>query len=311
MEPKYRMTRDDDIFAAKRTIDRMAFERESELSQVDDKRVLREDGMQERYIHGYNQREAARLQDQANTLVELLHWDTAYPQNSTVLEAGCGVGAQTIALARNSPDAKITSIDISETSIAQARETIEAAGFYNVTFQQGDIFNLNFAPQSFDHLFVCFVLEHLAEPLKALTNLKHLLKPGGTVTVIEGDHGSAIFYPDSELARSAIKCQIDLQAKNFGNALIGRALFPLLQSAGFRDVQVSPRMVYVDSSKPRLVDGFTKKTFAAMIEGIRNEVLEEQMMSERDFDQGIADLYRTAEIDGVFCYTFFKAVGIK
>ena len=48
-----------------------------------------------------------------------------------------------------------------------------------------------------------------------------------------------------------------------------------------------------------------------MVEGIRKEALEERLMSESDFDQGIADLYRTAEIDGVFCYTFFKAVGVN
>jgi len=267
--------------------------------------------MTEPYVHGYSRQETARLQDQANTLVELLHWDTAYPEGATVLEAGCGVAAQTITLARNSPKARITSIDISETSIAQARKAIEAAGLDNVSFRQGDIFNLDYAPQSFDHLFVCFVLEHLASPDEALKRLKRLLKPGGTVTVIEGDHGSAYFHPDSGFARRAIRCQIDLQARAGGNALIGRSLYPLLRQAGFEDVRVSPRMVYADSSNPELVDGFTRKTFAAMVEGIRKEALEEHMMSESDFNQGIADLYRTAETDGVFCYTFFKAVGIN
>jgi ubiquinone/menaquinone biosynthesis C-methylase UbiE len=266
--------------------------------------------MAESYIHGYDKRESVRLQDQANTLAELLHMDTSYPENASVLEAGCGVGAQTITLAHNSPKAKIISIDISETSIAQARKTIETAGIHNVAFQQGDIFNLNFAPQSFDHVFLCFVLEHLSKPEEALKNLKRLLKPGGTITVIEGDHGSAYFYPYSEWAQQAIQCQIDLQAKAGGNALIGRSLYPLLRQAGFEDVRVSPRMVYADSSKPGLVDGFTKKTFAAMVEGIRKEVLSEQLMSENDFDLGIAGLYRAAEIDGVFCYTFFKAVAV-
>lgn len=52
------------------------------------------------YVHGYHQRENIRLQDQASTLVELLHFDTSYPENSKVLEAGCGVGAQTVTLAR-------------------------------------------------------------------------------------------------------------------------------------------------------------------------------------------------------------------
>ncbi|MBN2441588.1 MAG: hypothetical protein JXJ04_09575 [Spirochaetales bacterium] len=69
--------------------------------------------MKEQYVHGYNQKENIRLQDQASTLVELLHSDTIYPDGSKILEAGCGVGAQTITLARNNPNTAITSIDIS------------------------------------------------------------------------------------------------------------------------------------------------------------------------------------------------------
>jgi hypothetical protein len=137
------------------------------------------------------------------------------------------------------------------------------------------------------------------------------LKPGGTITVIEGDHGSAYFYPDSDYARRAVRCQVELQARAGGNALIGRALYPLLRNAGFSEVHVSPRMVYVDSSKPDLVEGFTRKTFTAMIEGIRKSSLASGIMSEADFDKGIADLYRTTETDGIFCYTFFKARAVN
>jgi len=57
------------------------------------------------YVHGYSSREALRLADQADTLTEILHSGTAYPSGSRVLEAGCGVGAQTVALAKNSPEA--------------------------------------------------------------------------------------------------------------------------------------------------------------------------------------------------------------
>ena len=141
--------------------------------------------------------------------------------------------------------------------------------------------------------------------------LKRVLKVGGTITVIEGDHGSTYFYPDSEFARRAVHCQVALQASAGGNALIGRALYPLLREAGFDGIRVSPRMVYVDSSKPDLVEGFTKRTFTAMIKGVRESSISTGLINEADFDKGIADLYRTAEIDGVFCYTFFKAVGIN
>ena len=265
--------------------------------------------MSKAYVHGYDPREDLRLQDQATTLVELLHSDTAYPEGQTVLEAGCGVGAQTVTLARNSPKALITSIDVSETSVAKARNVVQAAGLSNVTLRRADIFNLPFAPESFDHVFLCFVLEHLVRPAEALKALKGVLKVGGTITVIEGDHGSTYFYPDSEFARRAVRCQVELQARAGGNALIGRALYPLLREAGFDEVRVSPRMVYVDSSKPDLVEGFTKRTFTAMVEGIRNPSIANGLISEADFDRGIGDLYRTAESDGVFCYTFFKAVG--
>ena len=263
------------------------------------------------YVHGYDPRANERLQDQARTLVELLHWDTSYPAGSTVLEAGCGVGAQTLTLARNSPHARITCVDLSETSLAQARREADAAGVTNVHFQQADILALPQGSASFDHVFVCFVLEHLERPMEALDALRAVLKPGGTITAIEGDHGSAYFHPDSEAAHEAIRCQVELQRAAGGNAMIGRELYPLLTAAGFREVRVSPRMVYVDSSRPDLVDGFTKKTFTAMIEGVRESALEAGIVDAEVFDRGIRDLYSTAGLNGVFCYTFFKALAYR
>jgi ubiquinone/menaquinone biosynthesis C-methylase UbiE len=267
--------------------------------------------MKKEYVHGYDYRENLRLQDQASTLIELLHSDTSYPAGSRVLEAGCGVGAQTVTLAKNSPDALITSVDISETSLAEARRKAAAAGLTNIYFEQADIFRLPYVEDSFDHIFVCFVLEHLSKPVEVLKELKDYLREGGTITVIEGDHGSAYFYPDSEAAHKAIQCQVELQQRAGGNAMIGRELYPLLNKAGFNAVRVSPRVIYIDSSKPELVEGFTKKTFTAMTEGIREAAIEAGIIEPQVFEQGIKDLYRTTEADGVFCYTFFKAVGNK
>jgi ubiquinone/menaquinone biosynthesis C-methylase UbiE len=263
------------------------------------------------YVHGYHPRENERLEDQAGTLVELLHSDTAYPPGTTVLEVGCGVGAQTVTLTQRSPDAQFTSIDISSISLAEAKRRVERAGLTNVEFRQADIFALPFRAGSFDHVFVCFVLEHLARPLEALKILKTVLKPGGTITVIEGDHGSAYFHPDSPAANAAIQCLVKLQSDAGGNALIGRQVYPLMVEAGFEAVRVSPRMVYVDSSRPELVEGFTKKTFTAMIEGVRESAIAAGLIEPARFDAGIRDLYRTSEADGVFCYTFFKGSARK
>jgi hypothetical protein len=70
-------------------------------------------------------------------------------------------------------------------------------------------------------------------------------------------------------------------------------------------------MVYADNSRPDMVEGFTRNTFTAMIEGIREEAVGHKLISEKYFDKGIAGLYRSAEVDGVFCYAFFKGMGVK
>lgn len=98
------------------------------------------DAVRTEYVHGYSAREEARLLDQASTLVDLLHAGTRYPQDARVLEAGCGVGAQTVTLARNSPGARFTCIDVSARSLEAARERARAASLANVTFQQADLF---------------------------------------------------------------------------------------------------------------------------------------------------------------------------
>jgi DNA-binding transcriptional MerR regulator len=271
--------------------------------------------MFDRYVHGYRSAENARLHDQADTLSDLLHSDTGFPAGSAVLEVGCGVGAQTATVAARSPGARLTAIDLSADSLAAARRRSHDCGATGVAFAQADVYGLPqsdgpLAAATFDHVFVCFVLEHLPRPAEALRRLRAMLKPGGTITVIEGDHGSAYFHPDSAAARDAIACQVALQRNAGGDALIGRRLYPLLAEAGFRDVTVSPRMVYVDASRPELVDGFIRRTFTAMIEGIREPALAAGLITADRFDAGIRDLLRTAEPDGVFCYTFFKATAL-
>jgi SAM-dependent methyltransferase len=263
------------------------------------------------YVHGYTKREAERLEDQSNTLDKLIHSDSLWKEGNTILEAGCGTGAQTKIIALKNSLCKFVSIDISDDSIKKAKAAAKSLNISNVEFRKADVFDLPFANGSFDHVLVCFVLEHLSDYKAALAELKRVLKLNGSITIIEGDHGSAYFSPESREADLAIWCQVELQRRSGGDANIGRKLYPILKGAGFESINVSPRMVYADESKPGLVDGFTKNTFTAMIEGIKERAISEGLIDEKTFDQGIRDLYKTAEKDGVFCYTFFKATAIK
>ncbi len=113
------------------------------------------------YVHGYTNREARPLGDQADALAELLHGGTSYPAGSRVLEA-TRVGAQTVHLVARSAAAHVTAVDVSAESLAQARARVAAERpGADVTWCRADPDDLPFGDGAFDHVFVCFVLEHL------------------------------------------------------------------------------------------------------------------------------------------------------
>lgn len=262
------------------------------------------------YVHGYSDFESTRLNNQANSVSDFIHYDSIWPEGSSVLEVGCGVGAQTKILASQNPNCTFTSIDVSQISLARARKDPELSALPNVTFLQLDAFDVAKLKTTFDHVFVCFVLEHLKEPAKLLAVLKSSLRSGGTITVVEGDHGSTYFYPDSTFARKAVDAQIRHQRGNGGNANIGRELYRILVTGGYEQVKVSPRNIYVDDNNPALKTNFILHTFTAMIEGMAESIVDAGIEDEVTMKKGIQDLKRTNTKNGTFSYTFFKGVGV-
>ncbi len=264
------------------------------------------------YVHGYSGREFERLQDQSGILEELLHSGTSYGAGNKVLEAGCGIGAQTRILAKNNPEADITSIDISEESISKAKQLGEREKLPNVTFHRASILDMPFSDECFDHVFVCFVLEHLDHPPLALSEIKRVLKPNGSITLIEGDHGSCFWHPETKASLKVWDTMIRAQKILGHDPLIGRRVFPLLKQAGFSVKDVSPRLVYADSSKPDLMDGIVNRIIVPMVESAKTQILESNWIDQTTWDKGIEDLGKSGlPPEGTFFYTWFKGVGIK
>jgi len=264
------------------------------------------------YVHGYTERETQRLHEQSLILEDLLHSGTTYSPQSAVLEVGCGVGAQTCILARRNPGIHLTSIDISSESVEKTRLAVSAHGFDGVSIQQADILDHPFEPESFDHIFVCFVLEHLADPLRALNKMKELLSPGGSITVIGGDHGSGFWTPETNAARKAWNGLIDSQQLLGHYPYVGRRLFPLLTKSGVTIKDVSPRAIYADQSQPILLDGVVNHIILPMVFSAEQQVLENKLVDPIHWKQGLEDIGRTASLDdGTFFYTWFKGLGIK
>jgi ubiquinone/menaquinone biosynthesis C-methylase UbiE len=265
-----------------------------------------------KYVHGYSERESQRLEEQSEILEKLLHEGTLYKPYEHILEAGCGVGAQTVIMAKRNPDCFITSIDISHDSLAKAQAKVKSEGFNNVAFQQADIHDIKFEPNSFDHVFVCFVLEHLSNPNEALLQLKKVLKPGGTITVIEGDHEACIWNPSTNASKLTWQAMIKSQQMLGHDPNIGRRLYPILEKAGFSIEFAEPRWIYTDGNNPKLADGMVNKIIVPMVKTAHDFAIKNSLIDEITFQQGIVDLENSAVApEGTFFYTWFKAVGKK
>jgi SAM-dependent methyltransferase len=264
------------------------------------------------YVHGYSQRETRRLYEQALILDGILHTGTNYPAEAKVLEAGCGVGAQTRLLVKHSPQTSFTCIDISEKSLASAKQHKEEGGFENVTFQQANIHALDFAEEVFDHVFICFVLEHLDDPIAALTELKRVLITDGTITCIEGDHGSCFWHPETPESIAAWNGLITAQRAQGHRPHIGRTLTPLLEEAGFEVQSCEPAWLYADRLKPELREGMVNHIIVPMVQSAEKQIFDENLVPAETYAKGIADLSRVDQIDvGTFFYTWFKAMAKK
>ena len=264
------------------------------------------------YVHGYSERETQRLQEQSLILEDLLHGGTSYPEGSRVLEVGCGVGAQTLILLRRNPGIQLTSVDMSSHSLMQARHAAEEEGFTHVSFRHEDILDSSLEAASFDHIFICFVLEHMETPTQALKQMMTFLRTGGTITLIEGDHSSARWYPESEASRAAWNGLVRSQQMLGHDPYIGRRLKEIMTGAGIRRAKVEPRAVDPDQSDPVLLDGVVNQIITPMVFSAQKQVLASNLVDPLIWKDGLRDLSQvSASPDGTFFYSWFKGVGIK
>ena len=104
-------------------------------------------------------------------------------QSANILIAGCGTGREAIHLAYTFPDAQITAVDLSLTSLAYATHKARQFGIDNIKFMQADIMDLGTIEQRFDHITSSGVLHHMNDPKAGWAILNGLLKPEGLMRI--------------------------------------------------------------------------------------------------------------------------------
>ncbi len=106
------------------------------------------------------------------------------PTPADILIAGCGTGRQTAMIALRYPKDHLTSIDISEASLAYARERCAASGLSGIEFRILDLHAVETLGRQFDAILCTGVLHHLPDPEAGWEALNRVLRPGGVMHVM-------------------------------------------------------------------------------------------------------------------------------
>lgn len=188
------------------------------------------------YIHGYHHEEQHRLIKQAAYWRDLILWNIDYQAGESLLDVGCGVGAVLGILASAFPSLKLSGIDIQEKQILCAREYLSSLGHSEVDLRVGDANKLPWPDETFDHVYIMWVLEHVKDHKGILSEAKRVLSAEGSLAVTETDYTTLQPYPDSKDYKYLKTTFCDLFNVN-GNAIVGRMLGTSLEMAGFRNVK--------------------------------------------------------------------------
>jgi ubiquinone/menaquinone biosynthesis C-methylase UbiE len=154
---------------------------------------------------------------------------------ASVLDVGCGPGTITADVARRVAPGSVIGIDASADVLEQARAN--AQGSSNIEFRIGDVDALEFGDDSFDVVHAHQVLQHVADPVRALREMKRVCKPGGVVGARDGDYGAFTWYPPDAALDAWLALYRRIARANRGEPDAGRVLLAWAHAAGFTDVE--------------------------------------------------------------------------
>jgi ubiquinone/menaquinone biosynthesis C-methylase UbiE len=224
-----------------------------------------------------------------------------------VLDLGCGPGSITLGLAEAVAPGEVVGVEFQPAQVAQAQALSAARGVMNVRFEVADVYRLPVPDGSFDAVFAHAVLMHLREPVRALVEVRRVLRPGGIVGVRDSDWGGRIHAPATRLLEQWYALTVRVRQLNGGDPFMGRHHRRLLLEAGFARAEATVS-VWSDGTpeKTRRGASFLK----AQLQGFAPTALSEGWMDQTTVEGVAAEFDAWAERpDALYVEMMCEALG--
>lgn len=190
------------------------------------------------YIHGTDTQEQKRLallnRLTNEPFIKFLELDG----KASVLEVGSGLGILAREVAERAPGVAVWGVEYSADQLERAKAS-DTAAQPNLHFIQADAHALPFEDERFHTVYCRYLLEHVADPVEVLMEMRRVLRPGGRALAQENNILINVFYPECPRFDAIWERFAELQARLGGDALIGKKLLALFKQAGFSQIKLS------------------------------------------------------------------------
>jgi ubiquinone/menaquinone biosynthesis C-methylase UbiE len=265
------------------------------------------------YLHGYTDREQQRLLEQALFLKSWVYDGLDFSGVENLLEIGSGVGAQTAILLSDNPSMKVTGLDHSEKQIEKAKINLsgfpEFAGRYEFFQRSGK--DTGFESESFDGIFLCWILEHVSDPLTVLKESFRVLKKGGKIYASEVFNNTFYTYPRTPVSTEYWEIYNKFQESGAGDPNAGIKTGNYLKAAGFKDIVSSGRSFIADDTDPIMKKKIINYWTELMLSGVPN-LLEAGLIAEDTSEKFVKEMNGLIDNPmGVFYCSFIRTIAGK
>lgn len=217
-----------------------------------------------------------------------------------VLDVGSGPGSITADFAELVAPGTVTGVDREANVVAHASELAASRGLDNLTFQTGDVYNLDFEDDSFNVVHAHQILHHLSDPVAALQEMRRVAKPGGIIAAREGDYGAMRWYPGSAALTRWMDIYQEIARGNGAEPDAGRRLLSWAHRAGLTDVVPSATtwLYASEPDRPHFADSWAERILHS---SFATQALERGLANRQEL-QYMADGFQTwgADPDGWF-----------